>query len=63
MRLVTHSCLVNLRAEVGSGGARSGKVSRENWLNEGPEDNLGAAAQTRLERIHVEIDREHIYPV
>jgi hypothetical protein len=36
---------VGLGTEVGSGGARLGKVAREDWLKERSEDDLGTTTQ------------------
>ena len=43
MRLLTLRGRVNLGAEVGRGLARLGEKATKDWLDDGAEDDLGAA--------------------
>lgn len=36
-------CLIGLRAEIGCCGSALGEVSREDWLNQGAEDDLSTS--------------------
>ena len=42
---------VNFGAQVGSGGARLGEVAREDGLEEGTEDDLGATVECQLRSV------------